>query len=184
MLFVPCPPLAADDCPFSSLFKIFVFRQRKTPLLRRLRRNKDDALAVPPCFPNEFGLFAEMPTHSPRYNGHDPSQDTISFPCALGGPFERSFPAGLPPCPRSLRGRFRSLSPLHSLWCELYTMFLWSSSGNNIFFSRVFAYFRTIDELPADRLNLSVLYAIIRLYKMVDAGNAVLPFCVLRKGFT
>ena len=171
MVFVPCPPLAADVCPFFIIHFILFSGNEKRPCF--------DAYAETRTMLSRCHLVSRISSGSLRKCQHIPRDITVTtrrrilaFPCALGGPFERSFPAGLPPYPRSLRGRTRSLSPLHSLWREVYTILPRSSSENNIFFT----YFRTIDELAPDRLNLSVLYAIIRLSKMVDAINRCLRF--------
>ena len=132
--FVPSPPLAADDCPFSSLFFVCYFSgNEKRPCFDAYAETRT-MLSRCHLVSRLLGLFAEMPTHSPRYNGHDPSQDTYLSPARSAVHLNDRFLRDFHQRPCSLRGRIRPLSPLHSLWCELYMILFDASSKNYIFF--------------------------------------------------
>ena len=119
MVFVPLPAVGRGRISFLILVFCFVFcGKQKRP---RFDAYAETRTMLSRChlvsrFYNKTGLFVEMPTHSPRYNGHDPSQDTSVSPARSAVHLNDRFLRGFHQHPCSLRGRIRPLSPLHSLW--------------------------------------------------------------------
>ena len=130
MVFFPRPPLAADFLSFLLFeFQFFCFAANKNALASALCRNKDDALAVPPCFPiHHKSDSLRKCQHIPRDITVTTRRRILCSPARSAVHLNDRFLRDFHQRPCSLRGRIRPLSPLHSLWSKLYRMHISSSS--------------------------------------------------------
>ena len=117
ILFVPCPPLAAGECPF--IFLIFV--ANKNALVSTLTPKQGRCSRGATLFP-DFLIKSDSLwkcQHIPRDITVTTRRRILMFPCALCGPFERSFPAGLSPAPLLSKRSYSSVISASQLMVEI-----------------------------------------------------------------
>mgnify|MGYP003621664010 CR=1 FL=1 len=138
MLCVPLPAVGRGRMSFHILvFFSFCFVANKNALVSTLTPKQGRCSRGATLFP-DFVIKSDSLwkcQHIPRDITVTTRRRILMFPCALCGPFERSFPAGLSPAPLLSKRSYSSVISASQLMAELYMMF----SRSSIPFGKLFS---------------------------------------------